>query len=175
VSPTAAMTADTETVGAALAGYLDGEMTAERAKKGSLESRALAVISSSGTLVTLLFGLAAVITKATSYAPSTATLVLLAIAAGLFAAASGLAIYCNVPGRYSEIEATSLRGLAGPAVWTTDGSEARRELALARIEILHDWQRMNDIKARVLFAAATGEVAGVLVAAAAVIVVLAAR
>lgn len=164
---------ESQTVGAALAALLGDAIPAERAKKNSLESRALAVITSSGTLVTLLLALAALVTKTTKFVPTPVTLALLGLAAILFTAASCLAVYCNAPGGYYEIVPASLKALAAPHAWTADGSEARRELALAQLDILQDWRGMNEAKARILGFATLTEVTGLLVTAAAVIVILA--
>lgn len=160
------------TVGSALAHLLDDVLPAERARKNSIEARALAVISSSGTLVTLLLALGAVVTRVTGLQPSLFAIVMLGMSAGLFTIAAGLAIYCNVPGGYYEIEPHSLLTMTRPDVWDKDGSGARRELAIARIEVVRDWRRMNERKARVLAVAAATEVVGVLTTTVAVVIVL---
>ena len=156
------------TAGATLVAFLDDEIPAERARKNSLEVRALSVISSAGTLVTLLFGLSAVITRVTSFRPSLPTLVLLSVAATLFVISAILAIYCNMPGHYFEVDPMSLVNLTKEAMWTSKGSGADREVALARLEVLNDWKQVNQRKARVLATAALTEVLAVATTAAAV-------
>jgi len=167
------MTASEVTVGEALTRLLNDVIPAERVRKSSLEARALAVITSSGAFVSLLLALGAFVTKATSYAPNTATLIMLTITTVLYTTAAGVGIYCNVPGRYFEIEAEDLRALAAPEEWAKDGAAADAQLALARVYMLEDWRQANELKARWLVTAAAFEVAGILTTAAAVIIVLA--
>jgi hypothetical protein len=98
--------------------------------------------------------------------------VLLAISALTFVVAAALSTYCNSPGRYLEIDARSLRALTAAETWSAAGSEARRQIAAARLEIFRNWQRVNQSKAWILTFAIFFEIAGILVAAAAVILIL---
>jgi hypothetical protein len=52
---------------------LETELKIEDARKTSIEGRAAGVITTSGTLVTLLFGLVAIITKLTNYQAPTSS------------------------------------------------------------------------------------------------------
>jgi len=161
------------TVGEALTKLLDDAIPAERARKTSLEARSLAVITSSGVLVSLLFGLGAVVTKANDYRPPTGVLVLLIVAAATYTSAAVLAIAGNLPGRYYEIDADSLAALASPEEWSQPGADAEQQLALARLGLLTDWRRVNERKAYWLILAAAAESAGILITTAALIVILA--
>jgi hypothetical protein len=111
------------TVGEALNELLDDQIDDERTNKASLESRGLAVITTSGALVTLLLGLAALVTKAQSYTPSLGARLLLIAALAAFLVAAALGIYCNVPRRYRELQPGSLRTLTAPDVWTAPGAK----------------------------------------------------
>ncbi|HEX6682166.1 MAG TPA: hypothetical protein VF062_05200 [Candidatus Limnocylindrales bacterium] len=123
-------------------------------------------------LVSLLLALGAVVTGADAYTPGTATLIVLATSAAFYAIAACVGVYCNAPGRYLEIQAEDLRALAAPEEWSKEGTAADAQLALARVYMLEDWRRANEIKARWLVAAAVFEVGGILTTAAAVTIVL---
>jgi hypothetical protein len=159
-------------VGAAVSAFVAVELDAERARKASLESRGLAVITSSGTLVTLLLGLAALITKGTEFRLTEAERWLLAAAALLFVLAGAIGIVCNAPARYLQIEPGSLTGLLSPEAWTLEGTSARRELTAAKLAELADARRRNEWKARLLAGAMAVQGAAIILAAVAVVLVL---
>jgi hypothetical protein len=144
----------------ALASELREMIQAERARKSASEARGLAVITTSGGLVVLLLGLAAfVIGKDRPLSEPATGFVVAGMA--LFVVASVLGITCNAPLRFPEIAPTSLLSMTRPDVWSTDGAQARRELAVAQIRIVESWRRINVLKARLLVAAITAEVAAV--------------
>src|SRR4051794_19058062 len=127
--------------------FIAAELEAERTRKSSLESRGLAVITSSGTLVTLLFGLAAVVTKATGFALDDPARWLLVAAAMLFVLAAALGIACNAPARYFQIDPASLTVFVTPSVWVEEAIDAKRELTAARLAELADARSRNQRKA----------------------------
>ena len=147
-------------VGDAFIEFLADQMPAERDRKSSLEARALGVVTSSGVLVTLLFGLGSLVFGATGFRAGLLVRVLLAVAAMFFVAASALAIFVTAPWGYREFEPESLRELVAPANWTLPGDEARRQLSAGRLEILVKARRRNQVKALVLLLAAAAEAFG---------------
>ena len=160
-------------VGTVLGAELDEAFRVERAKKATSESKGLSVITTSGALVTLLFGLVAVATGKNERPTGGAAAGFLFAGIAFFAAASMLGIYCNAPGRYLEIDPGSLTSMTTPEVWSKDAAEAQRELALAHIRILQNWRQVNLSRARVLLAAISLEVAGVAAVAVAAVLVVA--
>jgi hypothetical protein len=160
------------TVAEAFVGLLDKQTTFERERKASLEARALAVITTSGTLVTLITALTAVATKHRAYTTLTGTRVLLFAALAAFLIAAALAIYGNAPFRVKEIEAASLSGFMAADVWGQPGVEAEREIAAARHGVLVSLQTVNAVKARFLFWAAACEVLAIALTAASASVIL---
>lgn len=168
----AGATAGVSTVGDASISLIDGQISFEREKKSSLEARGLAVITTSGTLVTLLLALAAVITRTHGLAPSLVPQVLLLGALLAFLAAASLAIYCNAPLQMREVDAASLRSLTTRDVWNGVGDEARREIAIARLESLIVIQGVNEIKARMLLFATGSEVVAIVLTGLAAAVIL---
>jgi len=147
-------------VGDAFIEFLDDQMLAERDRKSSLEARALGVITSSGLLVTLLFGVSSLVFGATGFRAALLVRALLAVAAILFVTASALAIFVNAPWGYLEVEPESLRELVAPSNWVLPGDEARRQLTAGRLEILASARQRNQVKALVLLLAAVAEVFG---------------
>jgi hypothetical protein len=154
-------------VGDALAPFLDDQLAVERATKTSLENRAVAVITGSGALVTLLFGLAAVVVPRAGFRLTLAPRVLLVAAVVAFIVAGLFGIYMNAPMRQYEVEPDSLYKLVTSDEWPRPGEEARRQLAAAKLEVLVEARKDNNAKARVLgFAAGAQAVAVVLTAGA---------
>jgi hypothetical protein len=149
---------ETTTVGDACKTLLDKQIEVERTKKGSLEARGLAVITTSGTLVTLLLGLSGVITTVHAFAPPLAARLLLIAAVVAFIFAAALGIYCNAPLRYRELDPESLRTMTAFGVWTAPGHEAEREIAIARLDSLIRASDVNEDKATALLIATTIEV-----------------
>jgi hypothetical protein len=160
------------TVGEVCRDLLDDQFGVESAKKESLETRGLAVITTSGTLVTLLLALASVITKTGGLTPSLGPRLLLLAALVAFVISATLGIYCNAPLHMKELDPGSLGGLTDEDVWMEPGYHAQRELSLAQLEILATQRGANEIKARVLLMAASVEVAAVLLTGMAAAVVL---
>jgi hypothetical protein len=135
------------------AAYIEEQVEAQDSRKGSLEQRGLAVITTSGTLVTLLFGLAALSTKqnATFSLPQ-ASRVLIVIAIGFFFFAIVTAIVTNVPFFYQVVEPEPLHTAVRDR-WDDSDAVAERKVAYTRLTVMESAQKMNTIKAVTLFIA----------------------
>jgi hypothetical protein len=140
---------------------LKEELAEQEARRSSFEQRGLAVVTTAGTLVTLLFGLAALSTKAGNSKPFTSSEKLwLAIALVLFVAAAIAALLTNWPLKYRSVSLKGVReGLEAasgkPAV------EVQSDVAFTRLEVLERARDKNTLKGRYLYAAMTLEVAAV--------------
>lgn len=158
--------------GSVLASYISTQLAKQDARKASLEQRGLAVITTSGVLVTLLFGLVALSTRSadTFILPKHAAY-LLAIAVVCFAIAAVTAILTNVPIGYEEPDIEPIRKVARDE-WDTPRPKMMRDAALTDLKVLADAKRKNDVKAKLLFRAVSFEVAAVVLVAAAVGVVV---
>lgn len=148
--------------GATLYGeYLKDELAGQEARKASFEQRGLAVVTTAGTLVTLLFGLAALSTTVAKPdrlgGPERA---LLAVALVLFVLSAVLALATNFPLKYSGPEAPDIKAHLEA---DDSPSDAALEVALARVHILEVAQRKNTRKGNLLFVALLVEVAAVAV------------
>lgn len=134
------------------------QLADERAKKASLEQRGVAVISTSGALVTITLGFVALATRDGSpRLQSTVVLLLLTALAGLVAAsAAGLLV--NLPARTPVVDAGDLADIATGAAWETSDLDSSRTEYQLQARILIGLRDVNQTRARVLFLALLLEV-----------------
>jgi nitroreductase len=144
----------------------------ERARKTSIEQRGIGVITTSGALVTLLFGLSALATKSQTYALPGSARGVLVVAVALFLAASVLGLLTNWALGYNEVTTRAMKGLVAPAEWLEDPTEASRLSTEARVAIIESARAHTTIKAWLLRAAMGIEVLAVAALALAVGIVL---
>ncbi len=138
--------------------FVDAELRAQDARKASFEQRGLAVVTTSGVLVTLLFALAGLSTKskATFVLPHSARLwLVVALIAFVLAAASALAT--NFPLPYAIVTPDEIEKRLNEKPIRSE-PRAERDVALTRVTALRDAKSKNTIKGRLLFAAITLEV-----------------
>lgn len=147
------------------------QLTEERARKASLEQRGLAVITSSGTIVALLFGLTAVATKAQSFQLPPAAAMPLAMAALAFVVAAILGLGVNWTAYYTEVEPEGLLGLQDED-WAGDEADAAKAVAVAWTKIVEGARPKNNAKANVLRTAMIAELGGIVLVLAAISVIL---
>ncbi|MEO3806665.1 hypothetical protein [Nonomuraea sp. B1E8] len=140
-------------------------MTDERARKGSLEQRGIAVISTSGTLIAITLGFITLGTKNPSVAlPPTLPPLLMAALAGLVAAcAAGLLI--NVPAKIPIIDATDLAESAARADWDATDRESAQVEQKIQAQVLVGLRKANRLRARVLLVALLFEVVSLMIMA----------
>jgi hypothetical protein len=152
--------------------FVKDELAAQDKRKESFEQRGLAVVTTAGGLVTLLFALAALSTKAkstftlTGHAPT-----YLAIALVLFVVAAFLALLTNVPVKYSVPGAESIRKQVKKAAGLT-ADDALLDITNSRLDSIVDAKTKNRRKARLLFGAICFEVLAVAFVSAAIWVVI---
>jgi hypothetical protein len=171
-----ALPAITEASLPVLAAYeelLEQELEDQTARKASLEQRGLAVITTAGAVVTLLFGLGALATKAhsTFSLPADARLPLAAALAVFFLAAL-FALATNLPMHYETVTSEAIDARLRRNLEADDVASTRRRLALTRVKELRDAKTKNTRKARLLFAAMCCEVVGVALVAMAVWIIV---
>lgn len=157
--------------GDAYEGYVLEQLQEERARKASLEQRGLAVITTSGTLVTLLFAISAFVLGGRYTVPGfTCGAVVVALA--MFIAAACLGIVVNWPVNYSEPETDALQGLTADEKWTDDRLAGVLAVTDSRLCTLKVARERNGTKAWLLIAAMGLEVAAVAALGAGVAVAL---
>ena len=173
VSPPSATPAEGGLAGPVIADLIAKEVEASRAKAASVQARGLAVISSSGTLVTLLFGLAALATKAQNFALPAATKLPLYLAAGFLALAAFVAILTNAPRKRDAIPTSTLRPLLEETLWNAPAVQAQRQVAMSQLTVFESERKVNVQMARLLQVAIGLELAGIVCVVGAVITLIA--
>jgi nitrate reductase NapE component len=150
------------------ADYIKEQLEAQEARKLSLEQRGLAVITTSGVLVTLLFGLTALSVRRSStfVIPDTAAGLLIA-ALVFFVLAALSAIYTNLPRSYEGVTVNALRE-AVKERWEDSEAVASEMVALTRLKVLASAKSKNDLKGVALVAAMFCEIFAVALVGAAV-------
>ena len=163
---------DTATAGSVYAALITEQLVEERARKASIEARGLSVITTSGALVTLLFGLGSLVSGVEGYTLPTVGRWFLLGALGAFLLAAAAGIVANFPLRYREVSVAGLRRLTAPEWWTNAEPAAARRAAEARLNVLERARSTNAFKVNALIAAMVIEVIAVVLVAAAVAVIL---
>jgi hypothetical protein len=159
-SPPTVTVTDTVAVMASSALYeafLSEQLQSEERRKEAVEQRGIAVITTSGALVTLLFGLSAYVPKGARFAFSATARGLLTAAMVSFLLGCVLALATNVPLPYGRVRAESLDVID---LVREPEQQARRRILITRSRLLAGMQRLNEAKAKVLVAAMAAEVAG---------------
>ncbi|WP_033292634.1 hypothetical protein [Amycolatopsis jejuensis] len=148
--------------GLVIASLIEKEIDNVRANASSLQARGLAVISSSGTLVTLLFGLSALSTKAQNFTLGSNVKLPLYLAAALLALAATAGIFTNAPRRSDAISLKRLTPLiTEDKYWNAPAVHAEREVATTRLTVVQNARTINIKTARILLVAILLEIAGV--------------
>ena len=148
--------------GSAYGQLICDQLAEERSRKTSLEARGINVITTSGTLATLLFGLTAGLTAAAKFRlPAGARLpLLLALVAFVGAAVCGLAT--NAPLRYREATPRGLAKLVDAKYWTAPPLIGQLRVAEAQVKLLAAARSVNNLKVRLLLAAVACELLAVI-------------
>jgi hypothetical protein len=172
MTTTSSYRGDAESGISALADYTKEQLVIEDARKTSFEQRGLAVVTTSGALVTLLFGLTALSTRAQSHftLPGAAKPAL-AVALGFFVCAAIAALLTNAPINYEWADPSDLR-TALKASPVMDEQTALKNVGLTRIKVLDVARSKNQFKGRALIAAIALEVLAVAAVATAVAIVI---
>jgi hypothetical protein len=142
--------------------YIKAELEVQDNRKASFEQRALAVITTSGTLVTLLFALAAFSTKeADTFTLPSAAKWFLALGLVLFFASAFGALRTNAPVEYQAVIADDIRKRLRDDTYSESASAATRDVAFTRLKELKSAKELNGEKGRWLQRAMVCEALGV--------------
>ena len=152
---------------------ISNALSQEYARKQSLEQRGLAVITTAGTLVSLIFGFA-IFAGAKSINLPLAVKILIGLGLGAFllAAIFGLAINRPLASYYAPVAVSSLRRAVEPENWVGDMVEASRKMSEFRVSELDSWRNGNGLKANSLHRAVAAETAGVALITAGILVLI---
>ena len=153
------------------AAYIKSLLDQEQNRKSVLEAKASAIVTTSGAIVTLLFGLVAVVTGAKHFKLPEISRDWLIAAVILFVIAIGLSVataIIPVPYGGATFEADQLR-----KVWNQPASAAMANVAEAQLELIPIAVRNNDLKVKFLISAVVGELLALSALAVAIILILA--
>jgi hypothetical protein len=129
-------------------------------RKTSFEQRGVAVITTAGALVTLLFGLASLSAAEKSFKLSGGAKVWLVWALAIFFFAAVLAVVTNIPLPYKTPTAEALKQRVKESSMGDEDS-AIRDIAVTQANMLGDAKRVNSIKGWLLVAAMACEVVAI--------------
>lgn len=147
---------------------IDNELRQIRDRAASLEQRAVAVVTTSGVLVSLLFGFSALIKGREVTNLPTAPKAFLSAALISFVAAAAASLLTIMPRRY-QIESDWKELLTD---WLKSPSNTWIDVLNLRLREISHWERTNNTKAGYLVAAIAAECAGVAFLAASMLVVI---
>ena len=148
------------------------QLIEERSRKSSLEARGVTVITTSGTLATLLFALTAGLTTTGTFKlPGAARLPLL-LTLVAFVGAAILGIITNIPLRYQEPTPQGLAKLVDAKYWTGSWTVGQLRVASAQVSCIAAARSANGLKVKLLLGAITFELSAVICLAWAVGVIL---
>jgi len=126
-----------------------------------------------GTLVTLLFGLSALVTKPESYRLAVTPRIALTVGTILFLSSAVLALLVGLPVKERSLSPIDLQGkLKLDATWSRSAVQAMKDVAIARADVLADRRCHTQRKAWLLVAALSLEIAAVAAVAVAIVVIL---
>jgi hypothetical protein len=151
--------------------FIKEQLAEQVARKNSLEQRGIAVITTSGTLASLLLGFAALVTASEDFSLSSTAQVLVVAAAISFAVAALAAVATNVPLLYASVQAEQMRALVHYK-WADEQAMAEQRTAATLVKLIDTAKRLNRIKGWLLFAAIGLEALAVVLLAVAVVVIL---
>lgn len=153
------------------ASFIKELLEAEEKRSSSMETRALAVITTSGTLVTLLLALAALVTRVQTFHVPGAALLLAGISAGSFVAAAFCAMLSNAPRRAWGLQPDCLK-IELWERWADTDDDAVAKTTATRLAVWEQTHELTQRKARFVSAATAFQFVAVAVLAGAVFAVL---
>jgi len=152
------------------AAFIKSQLDYEQSRRSALEARASSIITSSGVLVTLLFGLVAVITKATNFRLPQDSHVWLVAAVLMFVVATGISIVMPLlafPYATPEFDSHQIT-----QVWTHSTSIASANIAKAQLVSISTARQSNRHRALLIFYAGVFELLALITLAVAVILII---
>jgi hypothetical protein len=153
------------------ASFIKELLEAEEKRSSSMETRALAVVTTSGTLVTLLLALAALVTRVQAFRVPGAALLLAGISAGSFVAAALCAMLSNVPWRVWGLRPECLKKELWER-WTYPDDDAVAKTTATRLAVWEQTHKLTQQKARFVSTATAFQFVAIAVLAGAVFAVL---
>ena len=88
--------------------FVEAEVKAERERRASLDARGVGILTTSGTLLTLVFAIGAIVTGVTGYTPPAASVILLTLGLVGFVAAAFCGLMANRLKKYDVVTPAQL-------------------------------------------------------------------
>ncbi len=151
--------------------FLKGQLAEQDARKASFEQRGLSVVTTAGTLATLLFGLAAFATAEKVHSLTHDAKASLVVALVAFGVAGIFALLTNLPVQYDVPKSDSIKRLAEKNPPNSE-AVALQDLTGIYSRMTTDAKRKNGFKGWLLFLALLSEVVAVAAVAVAVAIVV---
>jgi hypothetical protein len=148
-----------ETLGDMLGTLVNDQLQEERQLKDSIAQRAGIVISTSGILITLALGAAALVTRQQSFIVPHSVLVAAAIAVVLLIAAVLASLLVNGAWKQRAVPVETLRSVNYKASWATVDDDKAREMHDVRLNLITQLRAANKWRARLLMLALSMECA----------------
>lgn len=161
-----------EKAGAAYVQLIDEQLREERSRKVSLEGRGISVITTSGTIVALLFGLTAGLTAGLGHSLPKIVRLPLLLSLIAFVAAASLGLATNVPLKYREPTSRGLAKLIDPIFWSATAITGELRVSEAKVRILSAARTANNLKAMLYIIAIGSELLATVFLAWAVVAIL---
>jgi hypothetical protein len=152
--------------------FVKDRLAEQDARKNSFEQRALAVITTSGALATLLLAFAALVTKSNEFELTSSARCLVVAATVAFATAALAAVATNLPLNYASVRAEQMGALVKER-WGDEEAIAEQRITATLVNLIANAKKLNRIKGWLLFSAVTIEGLAVILLAIAVGVILA--
>lgn len=157
--------------GKTYAAFIEGELKAERERRVALDTRGLAVVTSSGTLVTLLAGLGAFVTTNKTFVFPGEAAAPLAVALLAFATAASLGILASRNRYYDVALGETLTGMIEDH-WGDDETDARNNVAYINIKSTETLRQGNGRKADLVTAAMFAQLAALVLLSVVILIVV---
>jgi hypothetical protein len=132
--------------------FVQAELTKEEARRTSIESRGLALVTVASGLIALVAAVRQFIGRAGPVTTSAAADVLIVVSGCLLVLGTVAAACTNAPRRYRLIDPDALLE-AAPRLWEQSPDEMDRAIFSSQLIFLKDAQHTNDARARLLFVA----------------------
>lgn len=150
--------------------YIESLLRNQDVRKSSIEQRGLAVVTTSGTIVTLLFGLVALLTRRDDFTfPDTGRSLLL-LSLIFFTVAAVLGVVSNAPLDYTNADLDDDERFW--RWWDESSDRSAERITATHLQLFRVAQKRNAWKGGVLIAAIVAEVAAVGSLAATVMIIL---
>jgi hypothetical protein len=157
--------------GDAYSAFIKDQLDAEYDRRAVLDARGVAVVTTSGVLITLVIAAAGFL-LGKNYLPTTPGRWLFAVGLILFVGAALFGLWANALRSYDVAKRARLEEMTTNAHWSDSEQEARRNIAASNTVTVKSLREGNDSKATILTVGLTLQLAALLCLAVAVIVEL---